>query len=341
MVLEFGRRFLKGNMADKQRNYVFNEMRTLADLVVRLKKVDPIHIKTLSDCVNPENLDVLCDIVRKCLYNVDYNEQSGVCSKESVPRRLSRRALRFYGQRLYKIVEEQLEIRSKHEKFMAIMKTDWTVEVNCAADKSFKIKKVLKEDKMPLVEDIVLHFEEVTSKIKNSIIKLKEKHTAEKNNALTKAVLAYLIDFNSKIPSEVGYTTINNYTTLQASSREKNDETLGVFTVVATKNDVKFPIIVSSVAHTAINTLINHRISLRIQGNLHFSKGDDTAYNGSDLIHKFRSGMPLENLVTLLQMVFVTASQLDPKTHAQVSRTHYCYTSKVYGYNSTFTAKKK
>lgn len=121
LILEFGRRFLKGHMADKQRNYVSNKMRTLADLVVRLKKVDPILIKTLSDCVNPQNFDVLCDVVRK--WSV-YNEQSGVCSKGSVPRRLSK-SLKMCSQVLWSEAIKNRGINVKEQLFDQSMKNLW------------------------------------------------------------------------------------------------------------------------------------------------------------------------------------------------------------------------
>lgn len=36
---------------------------------------------------------------------------------------------------------------------MSLMETDWGMEINSAADKSLKIKRVLGEAKMPLEED--------------------------------------------------------------------------------------------------------------------------------------------------------------------------------------------
>lgn len=40
VILEFGRRFLKGHMDLKQKNYVGSKMRSLADLFLRMSALD-------------------------------------------------------------------------------------------------------------------------------------------------------------------------------------------------------------------------------------------------------------------------------------------------------------
>lgn len=85
LILEFGRRFLNGHLHDNQKNYVSCKMRTLATILVRLKKADPSNIKGMEDCVNPKNFDLLCEITKKWC---GYDEQKGICKTGSVPTRL-------------------------------------------------------------------------------------------------------------------------------------------------------------------------------------------------------------------------------------------------------------
>lgn len=86
LILEFGRRFLKSHMADHQRNYVSNKMRTMADLVLRLNQANP-QVKDMKSCVDPINFDLLCKAVKEWSR---LDEESGVCQVGSVPRRLNK-----------------------------------------------------------------------------------------------------------------------------------------------------------------------------------------------------------------------------------------------------------
>lgn len=110
---------------------------------------------------------------------------------------------------------------------------------------------------------------------------------------MTQATLAYLIDFNSRRPSEVAYATIPNFEKLQTDN-ETSEGSLGVFNVAALKNDVKVPVIVTKTALYAIVTLMELRSTFNVKGTLLFPSNKGTAYNGSDILFKFKSKMSLK-----------------------------------------------
>lgn len=117
----------------------------------------------------------------------------------------------------------------------------------------------------------------------------------------------------------MAYSTVHNYSKLQISDVEHGQENLAVFTVAATKNDVKVSVIVPYVVQQAITTLLVFRSSLEIEGDLLLGKKNGTAYNGSDLLTKFKSEIemslkhPSDFSANGLRHYWATRSQLDPE----------------------------
>jgi len=320
LIVEFGRRFLNSHMAVNQRNYVSNKMRTLADLLIRFKKADPVNIKSMADCVDPTNFDGLCKVIK---HWSEYNSVSGVCAVGSVPRRICK-SLKMCSYILWSEAikdrtmssEHQMRLKEKHDRFLSLMYSDWSVEINSSGDKSIKLHKVNKEDKMPLDDDLKTFFKESTILIENATRVLQTTHTLEDYLTLTKLCIAFLIAFNGRRPSEVVYAKIENFSNLKISSDLRIDN-LSVFNVAALKNNLKVPVITPNCARIAIETLIEHRQSLNIKGDLLFGKPDGTAYNGSDLITKLKSNMTLENPKHLtangMRHYWATISQKNPE----------------------------
>src|SRR5436190_412258 len=322
LILEFGRRFLNSHMAINQKNYVSNKMRSLADLLIRFKNTDPVNIKSMADCVDPTNFDGLCNIIKH--WSV-YNEDSGMCAVGSVPRRLCK-SLKMCSYILWsesiknKLIshESQIKEKEKHDRFMTLMYTDWSIEINSISDKSLKFHKIAKEDKMPLVEDIRIFFKEATRRIKDAVKSLNEIHGAEQYNTLIKLCIPFLITFNGRRPSEVVYSKIENFSTLQTRPDPENKDTsLAVFNVAALKNNIKVPIITPGFVQQAIEDLLEHRLILNVKGNLLLGKLDGTAYNGSNLIAKLKSGLNLQKPEFLtangMRHYWATISQKDPE----------------------------
>lgn len=259
LMLEFGRRFLKGHMDLKQKNYVGSKMRSLADIYLRMNSIDN-SILSLQDCLQPQNFNTLCQAVQQWS---GYNEESGSCQIGSVPRRISK-TLKMCS---YITVseslrskdiscEEQTKVKACHEKFISLMENDWPIEISCASDKSLKKAKVAKEDKMPDEEDLIKFFENMSTKIDKAINNLQTTTQILEYNNLTKYILGYLIAFNCRRPSEVAYATLEHYSRVQFSSNGPENEKLAFST---TKNDVKVPVIVPYNAQQAINYLIKLR----------------------------------------------------------------------------------
>lgn len=325
LILEYGRRFLKGHMATHQRHYVAMKMRTLADLLLRMKKIDG-NIKDLKDCLHPTNFNNLCEVIKQWS---SYDEETGICKIGSIPRRLCK-SIKECSQVLwtetiknkYLSIDEQLQVRTNHEKFISLMETDFKMEINSVADKSLKVKKLLGDGKMPIKDDIVAYFREMTVKIQSALNNLnKKKKTVEDYDKLCKASLAYLIAFNGRRPSEVAYATVFNYENLNIQGNENDEETLCVFNVTALKNNVKVPIIVPRTVRIAINTLLKYREYFGVSGNLLLCRQDGTAYNGTELISKFKSQMQLKKpddfTANGLRHYWATISQMNPdlKSH--------------------------
>lgn len=297
LILEYGRRFLKCHMGSHQRNYVSNKMRSLSDLVLRVKKLKE-SVQDLKDCLDPLNFNVLCEAVKKWS---KYNENNGICSIGSVPRRLCK-SLKSCSQILWSEAikddtlsyQQQLECKTKHERFMSLMSSDWQMEINSAADKSLKIKKVLGEGKMPLEDDLVTYFEGLTKIIKKLTSQVTNEHSIKDFDNITQATLAFLIAFNSRRPGEVAHATVDNYKNIVFDADKTQNEPLAVFYVAATKNDTKVPIIVPHVTYIATEAILKCRSHFKIPGNILFSTLNGSAYNGSEVLSKFKSKLPLK-----------------------------------------------
>lgn len=195
-----------------------------------------------------------------------------------------------------------MEDKTSHDKFTSLMENDWPIEVSCASDKSLKKAKVANKDKMPEEGDLVTFFENIFPLIDEAINNLQKTGQIADYNHLAKRTLAYLIAFNCRRPSEVAYATLALYTRFQCSSNDSEHENLAVFTVPATKNDVKVPIIFPNKAHQAIKVLLKFRPLLNIQGDFLFGKQNGTPYCGSNILNQYKTKMSLKNLRTLQMM---------------------------------------
>lgn len=245
LILEFGHRFLKSHMDGKQRNYVCSKMRTLATLVKKMKDRDPINIVSLSSCIDPHNFEELVAVVTEWS---GLDEKTGKCEKGSVPRRLNK-MLKQTSQISWSIAirdrnvapEVLEEVKAKHEKFKNLMVSDWSFKINTCGDNSLKTLKMTKALKLPPDEDVVEYFKSTLSSIRTFESKLNsatsQSRLEENFVNLSKSILSYLIALNGRRPSEVAYAKIENYEKLQT----KGD--LAVFSVVATKNSTRVPII--------------------------------------------------------------------------------------------------
>lgn len=183
----------------------------------------------------------------------------------------------------------------------------------------------MKQDKMPERQDIVTFFDKMTSILESTIEQINSTNIQVFLD-LTKAVLAFIIAFNSRRPSEECHATLQNFKSLQTNSRSEdqvNEEVqcnnLSVFMVAATKNDSRVPILVPHIAQVAINSLLMHRSSFKIPGNLLFPKLDGTAFNGSHLLHTFKINMNLKNpkdfTANGLRHYWVTQTQTTPNSN--------------------------
>lgn len=321
LILEFGRRFFSNHKSEKHRNYVSSKMRTLATLLIRLRKAYPDIFKNMADCVVAGNFNELCQEVIKWS---QYEEKSGLCNVASVPRRLRKplincsEILLSVGLRDRNVSEEELsKMKARHDRFKRVMEADWSEEVNSAGDSSLKVKKLIDEAKMPTDNDIVTFFSEMTDIIKSCINNLEKSPIVGNYNLLTQALVAWLTAFNSRRPSEVAYATLQNYEKrIHKKTTPEDDEPLAVFTVAATKNDVRVPVIVTPLAEKALLFLVKCRSKLNIQGQLLLGKEDGSAYNGSNLISKFKTRMKLEKpqdfCANGLRHYWATQSQKDP-----------------------------
>lgn len=168
IILEYGRRFLKNQDAQKQKHYISSKVRTLGDLVLTAKEKSN-NVKVLKDILDPKMFDWLCDVVRQWS---GYDEKTGICKRGSVPRRLTK-CLKSCSSIIWSqaIKDETLSaaklslIQQQHDRFMSIMQSEWPVELSASGDRSVKINKVVKEDKMPMEDDLILFFCKVSEKI--------------------------------------------------------------------------------------------------------------------------------------------------------------------------------
>lgn len=323
LILEYGRRFLANHNIEKQRNYIACKMRTLAALVLRIKKTNS-EVTFLKDILKPQMFDVLCAAVREWS---GYDESTGICKTGSVPRRLFKSLKSCCSTVLSQAIkddsidkEELARIQSQHDRFMSLMTSEWPVELGASGDRSVKVNKVTKEDKMPLEEDLVLFFSEVGDIMKKTQASLEDQKSEADFIKLSKMTLAYLVAFNSRRPSEVAYSTESNYSKIEKTTSE-NGEELGVFKVVATKNDVKVPIIVTHDAISAIDCLLRFKKTFKIKNDFIFSTLEGNPYNGSTVLSQTKLILQLKNpehfTANGIRHYWATISQLDPtlKSH--------------------------
>lgn len=197
------------------------------------------------------------------------------------------------------------------------MENDWPIEISCASDKSLGKAKVAKEDKMPDEEDFIKFFEHMSTKIDEAINNLQTTTQILEYNNLTKYILGYLIAFNCRRPSEVAYETLEHHSRVQFSSNGPENEKLAVFSVPATKNDVKVPVIVPYNAQQAINYLIKLRPLLHVQGKYLLGKQNGRPYSGSYIIDQCKNEIkfkkPTDFTANVLRHYWATKSQSDPE----------------------------
>lgn len=120
-------------MSIHQKNYVSNKMRSLDDLVLRIKKIYP-SVESLHECLNPTNFDKLCTAVK--MWN-EYDENTGICGVTSVPMRICK-SIKSCSQIILSeaiknkslSVDVLVQIRNRHEQFMSLMVTDWAMEIS-------------------------------------------------------------------------------------------------------------------------------------------------------------------------------------------------------------------
>lgn len=115
--------------------------------------------------------------------------------------------------------------------------------------------------------------------------------TVQNYNCLAQSLLAFLIVFNGRRPSDVAHATLQNYQTLSSSGES---ESLSVFKVKAPKNKKIVPVLFPAFAKVGIELLISNRKELLIKGDLLFGKPDGSCYIGTDVIHSFKIHMKLE-----------------------------------------------
>lgn len=208
LIMEFGRRFFNRHRNDNQKNYVSSKMRTLATLLIALRMADPDKIKTMKDCVNPQNFD-LCQEVKKWS---KYDEKTGMCLNGSVPTRLCKSLkkcsdiLRSEANKNEDLSKEEVEeILLNHNKFEELMDDDWQDELNAASDNSLKKLKMTKEEKLPSDYDVSKFFAEMLKKINN--LTNKNSCTLQHHQQLCQTLIAFLIAFNGRRPADVTYAT--------------------------------------------------------------------------------------------------------------------------------------
>lgn len=80
-------------------------------------------------------------------------------------------------------------------------------------------------------------------------------------------MIAFLIAFNGRRPTEVTYATTANFETVKTQVTTKEDK-ISVLYVTATKNDIRVPIILPNSTHKVIVLLENMRKQLDIKGEI-------------------------------------------------------------------------
>lgn len=315
LILEYGRRFLKSHIEDHQRNYVACKMRSLADLVLRMSRLDP-QVTMLQHCLDPSNFDTLCETVKNWS---DYDADAGVCGVPSVPRRLVK-TLKSCSEIMWceaiknkdLSLNEQLEIKTKHKKFVSLLDTDWRMELGCVGDNSLRMKKSLEDATMPTENDLKQFFSSISKEMLDAHTAFQKSVTEHNYNKLTKIVVAFLIAFNSRRPSEVTNAKLSDFLKIKSSN-----ESLSIFTVTAPKNKMKVPIMVPKNVLKCINNLVKNRETVKINSLLLFCKLDGSAYVGTNILRSFVAKMKLENpkhfTANGLRHYWATNSQSNPE----------------------------
>lgn len=115
-------------------------------LLLRLKKADPVKITSMEDCINPKNVDLMCNKVKEWSR---FDDKKGTCLNGSVPTRLCKSLkkcsdiLRSNANKNANLSQNEVElILANHKKFIELMEDDWRDELNAISDNSLKKIKI-------------------------------------------------------------------------------------------------------------------------------------------------------------------------------------------------------
>ncbi|XP_046685396.1 uncharacterized protein LOC124371126 [Homalodisca vitripennis] len=342
LICKFGSEFRFSHHTTKQVSYCASKMRSLAQLFITKKTLKPT-IGDFRECLYPKNFDVLVESVRRMS---KFDPITGETIASSVPPRLCNspkrcasilksEAIKSEGSR-----QEKTEVLCELNDFLHLMQKDWATAVGTISEKSSRLKKVTKADLLPDPDDIRTFGCYIHELCPQYMRDLQQVPTIKKNyDRLAKLTIAHIITLNRRRPNETVEIIIEAY---RSTLDERTDFGLDVqnvlteeemesarqmviFYAAANKKLKKVPVLLTTVFHEAVDTLLDSHEKIGIKSKYVFGRvGSVRFYDGFVILKELtmKAGLKIPSTFTpnALRDHATTSSQLQTRNDLYAKR---------------------
>ncbi|CAH2979423.1 unnamed protein product [Chilo suppressalis] len=304
LILAYGTRLLKKKKERRSRKAICSKMRDLATLLVLIRKHD-CSITTLTDALDPEKYEVFIASIKEMC---GFNEDTGQVRVPSIPARILPAVLGcvdiLYTQSIMSSESTAFKelYKKKLDDFKQLVTINWQWEVSSNAEKTKKRRHMIKENVLPLEDDIRTVMETIVKLEGKYARKLKIDCNVINYESLCTVTIAHIIMLDRKRAGDVAEAELTFYInrrneeipeevlkTLTPDQR-KSIKTLDVFQIPG-KRTRSVPILLTKTMKENIDLIIACRDDLKIPNTyaLLFARPfTDEPFNGGKCLDKIK-----------------------------------------------------
>ncbi|KAG6455752.1 hypothetical protein O3G_MSEX009375 [Manduca sexta] len=337
LITAYGARLLKKKKELRSRKQICSKMRDLATLLTMMRKKDST-IENLTDAIEPEKYDTFIDSIKAMC---GYDKTTGTVNITSIPARLRPAILGcidiLYTQCIMSTESAAYKesYKKKLDDFKRLIEINWQWEISSNAEKSRKRANMMKENVIPLDDDIAT----VMRQIQKLEIKYNEKLRRNRDplnyESLCIVTIAHIIMLDRKRAGDVAQAELTFYInrkneevpekvleTLTLEQR-KSIEDLDIFQIPG-KRTRAVPILLTKLMRENIDLIIACREDLNIPSSnkyLFARPGTEEPFDGGKCLDKIKKQCNLKRPEMLtstgMRHHIATMSQVHAKQNDQ------------------------
>lgn len=321
-ISDFGSRlYFKHGHEPSHHNYIRTKLRELGRLLIGLKGT----VKTIDECLDPENWDIVMKAVREV---AGYNEDTNQYQTPSLALKIGHSLVKCAGYlKTEGLKENNKEKIDKGERFTQLYQTEWSDNISSKALSTLETNKYNKPQLLPLVEDVVKLHNMLEKKARTLVETLVKDPTVYAE--LAKVMLTMVILFNRKRSGEAERMLLESFLTAQTSPPTDPAvlASLSVFeqhlckthlrVEVRGKRGRKVAVLLTAQMKEDLNSLIKARTAAGVSSQRYLFARPGQAehpYRGSDCLREFaqESGAKQPKLLTstMLRKQLATLAQV-------------------------------